>query len=237
MINKTQLDLTKAEERQLVHRDYLAHCLRWSHILRNADIGETILDLGCADAPLAMAFYTNKFKPKLYVGVDIRSSLIEKNRQLKFNFPVEFITANLITEIDKIPVNRYTIVAMLEVLERVEKKDGLVILNNVLKVMNDDTVLYLSTPCFNGSKAGNHVYEWRWDELRKELEPRFLIQHVYGTFASQKDIKDELNDHERYVFERLYDYYDSNLLSILFAPLHPSTSRNCLWVLKKKQLL
>ena len=32
--------------------------------------------------------------------------------------------------------------------------------------------------------------------------------------------------------EYLKDYYDSNLLSVIFAPLYPRYSRNCIWHLK-----
>ena len=86
IIDKTQLNIPLAEERQIFHRDYIAHCLRWTHILRNANIGEIILDIGCGDAQLAMTFYTNRFKPTLYVGVDIRNSIINENKDKKFNF-------------------------------------------------------------------------------------------------------------------------------------------------------
>jgi 2-polyprenyl-3-methyl-5-hydroxy-6-metoxy-1,4-benzoquinol methylase len=234
-INKTQLDLTKAEERQLLHRDYLAHCLRWSYILRNAEIGETILDLGCADAPLAMAFYTNKYKPSLYVGVDIRSNLIEKNKEKKFNFPTVFLSFNIIQPFNLLlPGNDYTIIALLEVLEHVEQDAALKILDNVATLMTERTTLYVSTPCFDGGKAANHVYERTFNELKQDLEQRFTIQSVHGTFASQKDIKPVLSVDETNVFNKLHDYYDSKLMSIFFAPLHPAQSRNCLWTLRKK---
>jgi 2-polyprenyl-3-methyl-5-hydroxy-6-metoxy-1,4-benzoquinol methylase len=233
MINKTQLDLTKAEERQLVHRDYLAHCLRWSHIIQKSNIGETVLDLGCADAPLAMMYYTNKFKPSFYIGVDIRQNIIIKNRKLTFNFKTEFLALNLITEFHLIPLYEYTIITLLEVLEHVEHDDGLKILNNITKLLNDKTTLFISTPCFNGEKARNHVYEWRYDELKIELEKRFKILEVHGTFASQRNIKPILSTDELTVFNKLHDYYDSNVLAIFFAPLHPAQSRNCLWTLKK----
>lgn len=35
-------------------------------------------------------------------------------------------------------------------------------------------------------------------------------------------------------FETLKEYYDSNLLSNLMAPMFPEHSRNTLWVLKNK---
>ena len=43
-----------------------------------------------------------------------------------------------------------------------------------------------------------------------------------------------MTDNEREMFDRLNEYYDSNLVSNIMAPLFPKYSRNCLWVLKKK---
>lgn len=233
-INKTQLDLEKAEERQLVHRDYIAHCLRWTNILKHAEIGETILDLGCADAPLAMAFYTNKYKPTAYVGIDIRSTLIEENKKKTFNFPAEFIACNIITEFNKIPRKEYSIIAMLEVIEHFEREYLETVLQDVSSIMSAATILYISTPCFNGEKANNHVQEFTFQELRDILTNHFIVDDVHGTFISQSDLKTRATEEHMRVFEELRAYYDSNLLSIIFAPLYPEVSRNCLWRLKKK---
>jgi hypothetical protein len=68
------------------------------------------------------------------------------------------------------------------------------------------------------------VFNSRQLETFKEC---FDIERVYGTFASQKDILPKMTINECAMFERLKDYYDSNLLSVLFAPLHPEASRNC----------
>ena len=234
-INKTQLHLDRAEERQIVHRDYLAHCLRWSHIVRNAKMGETILDLGCADAPLAMMFYVNKFKPKKYVGVDIRPAVITQNQTKIFNFECNFLCLNLLEQFDQVPHDDYSIITCLEVIEHVERDEAVKLLKNIVSTMlRNESTLYLSTPCFNGEKAANHVYEWTYQELKELLESLFQVVAVHGTFCSQRDVKPVFNEHEAWVFDQLHAYYDSNLLSILLAPLHPDRARNCLWTLRRK---
>ena len=63
----------------------------------------------------------------------------------------------------------------------------------------------------------------------------FGIQATYGTFASQKDILPKMSVEDKYLFQRLSMYYDSNYLSTIFAPLFPAYSRNCLWVLTKER--
>lgn len=48
--NTTDLDPTTSFERHVFHRDQFAHYLRWTHILKEAKIGETIVDFGCVRA-------------------------------------------------------------------------------------------------------------------------------------------------------------------------------------------
>lgn len=46
MYNKTQLTPQKEFERHIYHRDQFAHYFRCIHILKNAKIGQKILDMG-----------------------------------------------------------------------------------------------------------------------------------------------------------------------------------------------
>lgn len=64
----------------------------------------------------------------------------------------------------------------------------------------------------------------------------FVIEKKYGTFASIKDYKQDLTGWKKEAFEELREYYDSNLLSNMMAPMIPAEhARNCLWVLKVKE--
>lgn len=241
-INKTHLPIGIAEERQIIHRDYIAHCLRWSHTIRNSKVGETVLDLGCADAPLGMAYYTNKYKPKAYVGVDIRKSILEKAAKNleKAKFKKEFICCNMITEFNKIPKKKYSIITSFEMIEHIEGHHVEPLLKNIKDLMGPKTMFFLSTPCYDGKhQAGNHVKEWYYQELKDLLQKHFRIEEHYGTFMSQKDLKRALKDNQPYadlameLFGPLHDYYDSNMLSVIYAPLFPAYSRNCIWKLRK----
>jgi len=178
--NKTQLYIDKAEDRGIVHRDYLAHCLRWTHILRHAKMGMKILDVGCGiNYPLAWMLYTNKFKPDLYVGLDIRSDFEEP----EFNFKCELFPVFDVTNSDhwldfeKEYPESFNIITCLEVIEHMEKEDGLKLLEN-LSLLPSSSTIFLSTPCYNGSKAANHIYEWEYVELREELRKNFTIEFM-----------------------------------------------------------
>ena len=87
---------------------------------------------------------------------------------------------------------------------------------------------------YNPETKKKEIGEFTYDELHKLLSKHFNVDKVYGTFASQKDYKDELVGWKKEMFDALYDYYDANLLSNLMAPLFPTKSRNCIWVLKMK---
>ena len=74
-IDKTHLSCEQAEERGFLHRDYIAHCLRWSHVvkhLQNKYKTARILDIGCGkETPLIKTLYTMRMTPEMYTGIDM----------------------------------------------------------------------------------------------------------------------------------------------------------------------
>ena len=146
-----------------------------------------------------------------------------------------FFDINLLTNFEDVPKNDYTIIACLEVIEHIEKEQGILLLDNIEKIMNINTRLYISTPCYDGkNKAANHIYEYTHEELKQLLLERFEIIENFGTFMSQKDFYNNAIIQHVEVFEQLKKYYDSNLLSIIFSPLYSKYSRNNIWLLQKR---
>lgn len=234
--NKTHLPIDTAEERMIVHRDYIAHCLRWSHVMKHAKIGQTILDLGAADFPLAMAFYTNKYRPARFVGVEIREAMLAKakERLAKAPFPIDFVQADLCRDFDRIPRLDYDIITSFEFVEHIPGEQVEPFLLNVKRYMGIETVFFLSTPAYDGKNmAENHIKEWYYQELRDLLSKHFLIERVFGTFINQSAVKAVAPEAVVHVFEQLREYYDSNYLSTIFAPLYPEHARNCIWRLRR----
>jgi len=238
MYNKTQLDIEKASERGILHRDYIAHCFRWSHVMKHAKMGMRLLDVGCGlNTPMAMTFYTNKFRPALYLGLDMRHKF--KYTQDDFPFPYKtqghWDCTDTMAWVDMYSEfgEEWNMVTCFEVLEHMPKESGLALLENLANYCGGSQI-FLSTPCFNGSKAANHIYEWGYQELKEQLENDFIIEAHYGTFASQREIKPFMTDSDRSLFDVMHKYYDSNVLSIIFAPKYPSHSRNCIWQLRVK---
>lgn len=234
--NKTHLPIDTAEERMIVHRDYIAHCLRWSHVMKYARIGQKVLDLGAADFPLAMAFYTNKYRPARFVGVEIREQMLNKakERLAKAPFPIDYIQADLCREFDRIPKDDYDIITSFEFVEHIPGEQVEPFLLNVKSRMGLETTFFLSTPAYDGKNmAENHVKEWYYQELRDVLEKHFQVEAVFGTFINQSAVKEAGSVALLEIFEKLRAYYDSNYLSTIFAPLFPDKARNCIWRLKR----
>ena len=76
-IDKTYLSIDKAEERGLIHRDYIAHCLRWSHVADYLRRGKKwlkadIVDIGPGkELHLAKTLYVNRKPPRSYTARDV----------------------------------------------------------------------------------------------------------------------------------------------------------------------
>lgn len=247
--NTTDLDPVTTFERHVFHRDQFAHYLRWTHILKEAKIGETIVDFGCGKGNLLEVFYRNKFKCKKFIGIDIRKQTIEAAKE-KFKAVdwAEFISDDLI--VPEVDYNLFQAdkVCTFEVAEHVGKQNIDTFLKNFKSCGNINATYYLSTPNFDEKvgAAGNHTYdsgdgrgvsvqEFAHLELQDQIEKHFTIVKKYGTFASIRDYKPLMNEWQTQMFNALQEYYDSNLLSNLMAPLFPEQSRNTLWILKQKQ--
>lgn len=233
--DKTHLSIDLAEERGIVHRDYIKHCLAWSHVamrLRSCYKTAKILDIGCGkDVPLARTLYSNKMIPERYVGVDLNKLELPKMLEGK-KMPVELHSGNFLEmEFDFTP----DVIVSFEVAEHMAPRHCRAYLEKIWSLLGDESMAIISTPCFNGSAALNHINEMTYTALGALLEDiGFGIEDHYGTFASIKDYK-HLIEHAGLAetFERLREYYDTNFLSVIFAPLFPEASRNCLWVLRK----
>lgn len=245
--NTTQLTPQQEFERHIYHRDQFAHYLRWSHVLKNAKIGQTILDFGCGSGEMLELFYRNRYRPKQYLGLDIRSQTVAENNEKfgKLDF-AEFKQADLCQpELDL--GQTFDIITCFEVIEHIGHANADAFLDNIAYHCNENTVVYLSTPNYDPEvgAANNHmlgpeghkeVGEWDHFELQNKLSEYFTIEHKYGTFASQKDYKDDLHDWQIPMYEELKKYYDSNLVANIMAPLIPAEhARNCLWVLRVRE--
>jgi len=234
--SELSLPMEKALERQVVHRDYIAHCLRYSYFLKLVKRGINILDIGAGRGNILKGLYSNKLKPNLYVAIDVKRRKIKKLLEFKTNFKVVGIVTDIRTDKLKSLTNTFDLVACFEVIEHFEVKYLPHVLNEIKRVLKPGGRLILSTPNYDGvHHAKNHVHEYREEELEWYLDQAFTIERRHGTFASQKNIVSVLTAYEKSVWILLKEWFNSDVLSIIFASLHPSQSRNILWVCKKDE--
>ena len=238
-IDNTHLSIEQAEARGFIHRDYIAHCLRWTHVAKYLHLqgrykSARIIDIGCGkDMPLARMLMTSRLAPEKYLGIEYnKMDVPDMFKNTKFK-------PDLISGIDftkivpgEVPGGlQYGYSTCFEVLEHVEPIKAIEILQHLPKFLSENSVSWFSTPCWDEKvgAAANHVNEMTYQAFGSLLEEMgYKILNHWGTFASIKDYKKQLNGLED-TFDKLREYYDSNYLATIFAPLFPEYSRNCIW--------
>lgn len=243
-VDKTYLSLENAEERGFIHRDYIAHCMRWSHVAKRLMARGTykdarILDVGCGkELPMAKMLYSMKMKPKRYLGIDAGKVKPEAKQVFHTGaWPLTLREGSTFQEGSGLDTGEFNLITCFEVLEHVEPKMMISMLREMQNITTDDAMIFISTPCWDRvSCAGNHVNEMRYEALGAVFERLgFEIVDHHGTFASIRDYQHLLDEHEQEVFYHLRKYYDTNFLSCIFAPLYPQGARNVLWELRRTQ--
>ena len=180
--------------------------------------------------PLARMLMTNRMAPRSYVGIEYNKM------EMPQMFDNTTFQPHLIDNVDftqtDIMEDSFNVSVCLEVLEHVEPSKAIAILDKLADVVVQGGTCYFSTPCYDEKvgAAKNHVNEMTYEAFGALLEAKgFQIVDHYGTFASQKDYKHELDGNTKYLYSKLSEYYDTNYLATIFAPLYPSMARNVLW--------
>lgn len=246
-LDKTHLSIDQAENRGFIHRDYIAHCLRWSHVVKFLYQGNKyktarILDIGCGkEMPLAKLLHSSRLAPTegYYLGVDANKLTLpaqfENSKwQPKFMGGKVFPDAEIE---EAVSLSKPTVITCFEVVEHVMPQGVKNILEGLRTCLAPDGTAFISTPVWDPvvGAADNHINEMTYQAFGALLEDfSFTIEGHWGTFASQRDYKErlELNEPLREIWNNLAQYYDSNYLATVFAPLFPELSRNVLWRVK-----
>lgn len=230
--NKTSLKM--AVHGQTVHRDYLAHALRWSFVAQRViKRGDVVVDVGCGpDASLERAiarFPHATYLPSKMYAIDL----------VRFVPPFQTGWITWMPGTDVLDVRlpeRADVVVCLEVIEHMPKHKGAQLIGWIWDVLKPDGKLVLSTPAHDGKHMPrNHVHEYTIAELADALAPRFTVVKRWGTFANVPEVRRELAKkypEAQAVFDALAEYYSDEVMSVIFAPLFPDRARNNIWLLR-----
>lgn len=245
--DKTHLSIDTAAERVMFHRDYIGHLFRWSHVIKHLYASKNyqsarIIDVGCGkEIPLARALYSNKMSGATYCGIDLNKlEMPEMVRKANNNGK---ITASIMGQTDATSLGlgdipfRPNIVTSFEAFEHMHPEAARRLIERAYEWLEDDGYFFFSTPCWNGKAAANHINETKYAPLGALIEDcGFQIKEHYGAFASIADYKDHFTRDQLTMFNRLRDYFDTNVLSAIIAPaIDPAFARNVHWVCRKSK--
>ena len=253
--DRTDLDIPKALERGMIHRDYVAHCFRWSYVKKFLSAGDKtwgypvdntghyyrknnahILDVGCGeDLMLYKTLNSTRMIPQSYTGVDINKLITPKG------FEGSRLKPTLLGETDFCSIEHLdtqpNIVVSFEVLEHVPNEYAREMIKHMYKLSSDNAYMIISTPVLSEKygMAKNHINEMTRAELKTFIENAgWNIEENFGTFAGQYDMFKFMTKEDQELYNRISKYYDSAVMSTIFAPLYPEHSRNNIWVCSKK---
>jgi len=264
VIDKTFLSADHADERVIRHRDQIAHAFRWAHVARylsqNHRYKDTILlEAGCGiEQPLAKMLYSNRLIVKSYVGADANKLEIAemlRGKKLPITLWSQTDFSALQPEHVGLPACQIgdshgpatddgyvlpNVFVCTEVAEHVEPLHCRNLFKHALEITSEDCHYFISTPVWDRVNAAeNHLNEVTAEAFGAMLEDLgYHVVGMWGTFASQKDYTPTME--KEYpgittIFNKLHEYYDSTVLSVIFAPLFPMQSRNIFWHLTRKK--
>lgn len=112
-------------------------------------------------------------------------------------------------------------------------------LDELDRITKPGGLIYITTPNHDGSNdklPEDHVYEWGFEELKNELEKRWELQSVVGTFIQIPKLRKAMREGDGWTseqFEMLQNRYGRQFLRMVAAVFYPEVSNNCAWILRK----
>jgi 2-polyprenyl-3-methyl-5-hydroxy-6-metoxy-1,4-benzoquinol methylase len=191
-----------------------------------------------------------------YTGVDISEANIreakrgaagkitEEELESYYPFKVDWILSNVAEMSNHISEGFADVVIYTSALEHMHKDTGTQSLKECYKIMNPNSVMFLSCPNTPGNgyetQYAAHVYEWGYQELKDMLnEIGFEIINEIGLVMKVKKMReffssDQVSPEMKNFYKKMESYVPSAWLSAIVSIPYPEQSDEILFVVKKK---
>ena len=206
-------------------------------------IGLNILDAGCGHGIIQRVLRNTRFcrnmKPH-YIGIDV--SLKKLSKVQEFHYPYGRLLINYPLH-KGIPLadNVIDICFLIDVIEHIDKSDGINLLKEIKRVSSKDAIFVLKTPNKCNAKTQDkketiHKYLFELDELYDILyDLGFKNIKVYGCEIPKANLsllsQDELNK-----YNEMASLYGKWLTQFFFAFKHPGISSELLYIINNTNI-
>ena len=253
----TRMDVVSALSLMDFRKDELMHISRYLNAGQTAidlskQLGRPIrmLDIGCGEAYTMRTFYKSFVTKKSdvikkYVGIDIDEPMLERTAE-KYKNVLEIVNGKLIArDLTTNPKLKFKdssidLIIWFEMVEHIQPKFVVPILEEARRVLSENGVMLLSTPNSNGSNKvlpKDPLYEWSYEELREVIENvGFSIVSATGVCVNPSKIPTEAWDLQKDAVKAIYNSFGRGtaMSCIAMAPLFPVTySKNMLFKCRK----
>jgi 2-polyprenyl-3-methyl-5-hydroxy-6-metoxy-1,4-benzoquinol methylase len=222
----------------VIHRDYIAHALRWGFSKRNFIIHEKtqVLDVGCGPTrPMLLVLFGGIGASPLarrYVGVDLNK--IKPTTHKRSTLYPQFNFIERVEELRK-KEGTFDLITNFEVIEHMPVAMGRKLLAAMKRMMTPAGRILLSTPVYDGkARAANHIHEYTIPELESIIhDTGLVVEERYGTFANYNDIKKVASKDHLQTLNDIRTWFGNEVAACFLAPLYPNQSRNNYWVIRQ----
>jgi 2-polyprenyl-3-methyl-5-hydroxy-6-metoxy-1,4-benzoquinol methylase len=215
----------------------------------------TVVDVCCGRSlmlPL-LRYYAKDIKN--YIGVDISETNIKEakkgasNKGLKeedlkdyYPFDVDWILTCCSKMAEHIEHKSADLVIYTSAIEHMHKDIGYQSLKECYKIMNDNSIMFLSCPNTPGNgydtQYAAHIYEWGYDELKEALdEIGFEIIQEVGLVMGAKEMNEFYATQSTEIqefYKKLKAYIPTQFLTAIMGVPYPKASKEILFFVRKK---
>jgi SAM-dependent methyltransferase len=240
----------KAAETGDFDTQYLAHISHYEKAAQlmieqfhHLDRPIRVLNLGCGEMwdlrVLTSTFWVSKSALlTAYIGMDIEPQVCPVGKKLEQAIGYEFIQQDF-TVTPEIPFEdkSFDVVLFMEAIEHFDIKYHAPFIAEINRVMDDDAVLYVTTPNSDVRKMEKwHRYEYAYQELVDMLSKNWTVEYTYGIFIGMRQLAKAQKEHGRISEELIKAYTDGfgpNWLRIVLATPYPEYSEDVAYVCRK----